>query len=371
MNATSALATASSPVGQGTLTIDIGAWADDLSLFTPKSGTSTVTISIGPGEDTLEKIRDKINAQSDLGVRASIVNDANGSRLVMQSRTTGVENGFRVQVSDDDGVSDDDNGLSRLAYDPENSVAVSLRNQAGANAKATINSLPVESATNTLSDVIDGVSLTLSRTTTSPVDVTVSRDATSMRKAIDTFVSAYNDMVKLMRDQTKFDATSKAAGPLQGDRTAIAILGQMRSAMGGSSSASGTFTRASDIGLQIQTDGTLKTTSSKLDAAIVNVDELQKFFATSTTSSATNGLADRLRKLADALIGAEGAVPSRQEGLRKLKTVNSDRQQALEDRVAATEKRLRAQYQTLDTNMARLTSLQNYVSQQITNWNKA
>jgi len=371
MNASSALPLASSVLGQGTLTIDIGAWAEDLSGFTPKAGTSSVSISIGPGEDTLEKIRDKINNTSGLGVRATIVNDANGARLVMQSRTTGEENGFRVQVSDDDGVSDDDSGLSRLAYDPENGAGVSLRNQPGANAKATINGLPVESATNALSDVIDGVSLTLSKKTTGPVDVTISRDTASMRKAIDSFVGAYNDLVKLMRDQTKYDATSKSAGPLQGDRTAIAILGQLRSAMGGSSSASATYGRASDIGLQIQTDGTLKATGTKIDAAIANVDELQKFFATSTTSSATSGLADRLRKLTDTLISADGAVPSRQEGLRKLKTANGDRQQALEDRVAATEKRLRAQYQTLDTNMARLSSLQNYVSQQITNWNKA
>jgi flagellar hook-associated protein 2 len=141
---------ASSALGQGTLTIDIGAWADDLSGFTPKAGSLSVSISIGPGEDTLEKIRDKINNTSGLGVRATIVNDANGARLVMQSRTTGEENGFRIQVSDDDGVSDDDSGLSRLAYDPENGAGVSLRNQPGANAKATINGLPVESATNAL-----------------------------------------------------------------------------------------------------------------------------------------------------------------------------------------------------------------------------
>jgi flagellar hook-associated protein 2 len=370
MNATSALGTAASTVGTGTLQIDIGAWADDLSSFAPKSGTSTVSITIGPGEDTLEKIRDKINNTSGLDVRATIVNDANGSRLVMQSRSTGAENGFRIQVTDDDGVPDDNAGLSMLAYDPENNVLVSERNQAGANAKATINGLAVESATNSLNNVIDGVSLTLGKKTTGPIDVTVSRDTASMRKSMDTFVGAYNDLVKLLRDQTKFDASSKSAGPLQGDRTAIAILGQLRSSMGLSSTASSVFGRASDIGIQVQTDGTLKLTGSKVDTAMGNLEELQKFFATNTDSSATNGLADRLRKLTDSLIGTDGAIPSRQEGLRKLKSLNSDRQDAMEDRVAATEKRLRAQYQTLDANMARLSSLQNYVAQQITNWNK-
>jgi flagellar hook-associated protein 2 len=371
MNASSPLGSSTAPLGQGTLTFDIGTWADDLSGFTPKTGSSSVSITIGPGEDTLDKVRDKINATAGLGVRATIVNDANGARLVMQSRSTGAENGFRVQVTDADLLDNDDSGLSRLAYDPENGIDVGHRNQPALNAKATINGLPVESATNTMSDVIDGMSLTLSKKTTAAVDVTVSRDTASMRKSIDGFVGAYNELVKLLRDQTKFDAASKSAGPLQGDRTAIAILGQLRTAMSGSSSASSVFGRASDIGLSIQTDGTLKVTTSKLDGAMGKLDELQKFFATATDSSATNGLADRLRLLSDRLIGAEGALPSRQEGLRKLKSTNSDRQQALEDRVAATEKRLRAQYQTLDANMARLSSLQNYVGQQITNWNKA
>lgn len=371
MNASTAVAGATTPLGQGTLTIDIGTWADDLSTFTPKSGSSSVSITIGPGEDTLEKVRDKINNTSGLAVRATIVNDASGARLVMQSRATGAENGFRVQVADDDAVDDDSAGLSRLAYDPANGVDVGHRNQPATNAKATINGLAVESATNVMANVIDGVSLTLAKKTTGPVDVTVSRDTASMRKSIDTFVGAYNDLVKLLRDQTRYDAASKSAGTLQGDRTAIAILGQLRSAMGESSTASSVFGRASDIGLSIQTDGTIKTTGSKLDSAMGNLAELQKFFATSATLSSANGLADRLRKLSDSMISTDGALPSRQDGLRKLKTSNSDRQQVLEDRVAATEKRLRKQYQTLDANMARLSSLQNYVGQQVANWNKS
>jgi flagellar hook-associated protein 2 len=91
--------------------------------------------------------------------------------------------------------------------------------------------------------VIDGVTLTLGKQTTGTVDVTVTRDSASMRKSIDGFVTAYNDLVKLLREQTKYDATSKNAGTLQGDRTAIAIAGQLRSAMGFSSSASSVFGR--------------------------------------------------------------------------------------------------------------------------------
>lgn len=371
MNAASAVANSTTAIGEGTLTIDIGRWADNLSSFTPKAGSSQVQITIGPGEDTLDKIRDKINNTSGLGVRASIVNDATGSRLVLQSRETGAENGFRIQVTDDDGDDTDNAGLSRLAYDPPGGAAVSTRSQAGRNAQATINGLAVESATNSLSNVIDGVSLTLGKVTTGTVDVTVSRDTASMRKSIDGFVSAYNDLVKLVRDQTKYDAGSKNAGTLQGDRTAIGILSQVRSVLGGSSTASSVFGRAADIGLQIQTDGTLKLSSTKLDEGFGKLDELQKFFAASTDSPASSGLAQRLRTLTDQLLGTDGSVSTRQESLRRLKTSNQDRQEALEDRIALTEKRLRAQYQALDASMARLSNLSGYVSQQITNWNKS
>lgn len=364
MVATSAVANSATPVGQGTLRIQSGSWNADQSAFTAKSGSSEVEISIAAG-DTLAQIRDKINNTSGLDVRASIVNDASGSRLVLQSRTTGAENGFRVQVSDDDGNDGDNTGLSRLAFDPAAGTTAAALTQAGRNASATINGLVVESASNTLTDVVDGVSLTLNKVTnTSTVDVTIGRDTGAMRKAVDSFVSAYNDLNKLLRDQTKYDATTKTAGTLQGDRTAISILNQVRQAMSGSTSASTAFGRLSDLGLQIQTDGSIKTTGSKLDAAIANTTEISKFFTAGGSTPGNTGMAVQLRQLADSLLGTDGAISTRQEGLRSLKTANGKSQTAMEERVALTEKRLLAQYQALDTNMAKLSTLQNFVS----NW---
>ncbi|MBK9364418.1 MAG: flagellar filament capping protein FliD [Rubrivivax sp.] len=371
MNASSALATAQTVVGKGTLRFEMGSWAADESAFTPRSGGSAIEVTIGDGEDTLEKIRDKINNTSGLDVRASIVNDASGARLVLQSRSTGADNGFRLQVVDDDGNATDAAGLSRLAYDPPAGATGAARTQAGVNAQATINGLQVESATNSMSNVIDGVSLTLGKVTTGAVDVSVSHDTASMRKSIEGFVAAYNDLVKLVREQTKYDEASKSAGPLQGDRTAIGILGQLRSVIGASSTASSSFARAADIGLQTQTDGTLKLDGSKLDEGFGALSQLQNFFAAATESSASSGLAVRLRALTDQMLGADGAVSSRQEGLRERKANNGKRQASLEDRIALTEKRLRAQYQALDSSMAKLGNLSNYVSQQVSNWNKA
>lgn len=370
MNATSAVAGTSTPIGEGTLTIDVGSWAADLSGFTPRDGSSAITITIGPGEDTLEKIRDKINNTSGVPVRASIVNDASGARLVLQSRETGEASGFRVQVADADGNDADASGLSRLAYDPPQGAAANALTQAGRNASATINGLVVESASNAFSNVIDGVSLTLSKVTSGTVDITVNRDTTSMRKSIDNFVGAYNDVIKLIREQTRYDATSGSAGTLQGDRTAVGLLSQLRASIGESSGASSVFRRLSDIGLSIQTDGTLKLASSTLDEGFGKLDELQKFFAGDDATPGYSGLAVRLRALTEKLLGTDGAMSTRQDSLRQIKSSNTKRQATLEDRVTLTEQRLRAQYQALDASMAKLNNLSNYVSQQITLWNK-
>jgi flagellar hook-associated protein 2 len=371
MTASPAAATATSTVGQGTLRIQLGTWNDSVDDFTEKTGSSALDITIGPGEDTLTGIRDKINGTAGLGVKASIVNDAGGARLVLQSSSTGASNGFRVQVVGDSDLTDEDGGgLSQLAFDPETFAPVSTRPQAGLNATATINNLPVESETNTLDNVIDGVSLKLAALTTSPAAVTVTRDTASMKTAVQEFITSYNSLIGLLRDQTKYDAGSKSAGTLQGDRTAITLQSQLRSMIGANSSASASFVRASDIGLDIQTDGTIKLNSSKLDTALANPTELGKFFSAAGGSNATDGLGERLQKLATSWTSFDGALTGRTAGLKKLMEMNSTRQATLEQRVAVTEARLRAQYSALDAQMANLNGLQSYVSQQVTNWSK-
>ena len=72
---------------------------------------------IGPGQDTLEGIRDRINA-ADAGVDAAIVFDGSAHRLTLTSKSSGAAFGFRTTVADNDGNNTNAAGLSRLAYNP-------------------------------------------------------------------------------------------------------------------------------------------------------------------------------------------------------------------------------------------------------------
>jgi flagellar hook-associated protein 2 len=357
-------------IGSGTLSIELGAWSSGGDSFTPKAGTTAVTIAVAPGRDTLVALRDAINA-ANAGVVASIVNDASGARLVLRSGESGTENGFRISVADDDGDGADASGLSRLAYDPATAASQMTRTQAAGNAQATINGVAVSSATNTLSGVVDGLTIRLARTTAAPVDIEVARDDASIKKSLSTFVSTYNELVKLLRSQTSYDEASKQGGVLQGDRAATALTASLRSLIGGSTGAGGPFARLADIGLEPQRDGSLKIVDSKLDAAIGRAGELETFFGRDAEGRDLDGFAVLLRSFADGVAGSGGLLASRTDGVKQRIERANDSAARLEDRLLLVEQRLRATYTRLDTNMASLTGLQDYVSQQIQNWNRS
>ena len=127
--------------------------------FTPKAGATAVDISVGPPAESLAQLRDKINA-SNSGVVASVLTDASGARLVLRSAATGEANGFRVGVTDNDGNNFDGLGLSALAFDPSAGILTMAQALAAANASASLNGLPIASESNTLSNVLDGMTLT-------------------------------------------------------------------------------------------------------------------------------------------------------------------------------------------------------------------
>lgn len=367
---TLAAASSSAVVGTGTLHIELGAWSANFAGFTAKVPASSVDIEIGSGEQTLAGIRDKINA-SDAGITATILNDASGSRLVLRSSTTGTENGFRISVTDlADASNTDATGLSMLAFDPP-SGTTSSGNQRGLNLTGTVNGAAVSSATNVLENIVDGVTVTAKSVTTTPATLTIAADTEGFKSQIQQFVAAYNDTIKLLREQTLYNADADAAAALQGDRVAVGLQGQLRALIGSSSGASSVYTRLSDIGLEQQRDGSIKIDETKLGAALTKLPEISKLFSNVDAGNAANtGIARRFDALADSQTATDGALATHQEGLRQRLDRNEDEQDRFSDRLTAVEARLRAQYSALDTKMSQLNGLSSYITQQIQLWNK-
>lgn len=355
----SALTDSASELSSGSLQIELGAWAG--TSFTAESSK---TITIPDDATSLASIRDAINS-ADAGVTATIVNDANGARLSIRSAETGEENGFRITATE---TTDDSNvatGLSALGYDAAVTGTPMTLNQAAANAVATINGIEVESTTNTLADVSDGLTLTLSSVSATPIDVTVGEDTESIRTAVTDFVKAFNDLAAYIKDQTKYNASTKVGGPLQGDRTAIGYQWQLRGVINQGSTASSTWSRLSEVGIEMKADGLLSISTSKLDDALTKPDELRKLLATDGTDTAGSGFMDRFKDLGSSVLDLDGSLETLQTSLENRIKDNEKRQDAIEDRLTGTEARIRAQYQALDTTMARMNALSSYVSQQM------
>ena len=357
---------------EGSLTIELGSWqaGDPAAGFDPKSGSAPITIAIGPDDTSLTAIRNKINAAG-AGVTASIVTDASGARLSLRSTATGAENAFRISATEtsNDGIAD--NGLSALAFDASAASNTMQRTMNAGNAELSVNGIALTSASNTLTDVVDGLSLTLQKATQGDVDVSVTADTASVKTAITDLVGAFNTLASFIRTQTAYNADSKQGGPLQGDQGTLALQNQLRAVLNEASSASSSWSRLSEIGIAIKADGTLETNASKLDNALGNLPELKKLLATDGGTSATSGFARRFKRLADAALGSTGVFESRSASIKAGVTRNSKSQEAMQLRLDQTRARLQAQYTALDTKMATLTGLSSYMTQQIAQFNRS
>lgn len=355
-------ASSAETLSAGTLRIELGTWGDGNGSFTPTADATAMDIVVEEG-DTLATVRDKINASGG-GVTATILTDATGARLVIRSKETGAANAFRTTVSPGGGT------LDGLAYDPSAGVAGATLAQSAADAIATIDGLEVRSPTNTMNEVVDGVTLTFNSVSVAPTTVTVAADTETIKTTLKDFAKAYSDLATLIATDTKYDATTKKAGVLQGDSAITGLLNRLRGVLGQASGASSVFSRLSDIGLEQQRDGTLTVNATKLDNAVANLAQLKAAFANDDLDDALDGFATRFRVLADQVLGTDGSLSTRADSLADKLKRNQDSQERLEDRLAMTEKRLEKQYSNLDARLGVLNSLSTYVTQQVTTWNK-
>lgn len=267
-------------VGTGSLTITLGSYDSVGNSFTANADKTPVTINIGPGQQTLDGIRQAIN-EANAGVSATIVNDGTSARLVLTSTATGEVNGFKLEATDNDGNNTDASGLSMLAYDPTLAAGAgknATQLQSALNAQFTINNLAITKPSNTVTDAVDGLTLTLKQVTTAPATLEVASDNAAIGKTLDEFVAAYNKIRGNLKDQQQQNATlSKETTPASLERGLREILRETLSEYNLS---------INDVGLSFNRDGVLSLDKTKLDKAIASDPKvLEKLFGNTGTST--------------------------------------------------------------------------------------
>ena len=342
-------------LGDGTITLTMG------------SG-SPVNITIGDADDTsLTGIASKINGAG-AGVTASVITDTNGQRLMLRSTSTGSANGFTISATS----SGTGTGLSNLSFSTT---------QAAQDTVAKINGVDVTSSTRTFSDTIPGLTFTASAVTTGDVDISVSADTATTTKNIQAFVDAYNAVNDALATNTKYDATSKTAGLLQGDSATVGLENQLRNMTMAIAKTGGPYSTLSDIGISLQQGGDLTVDSTKLASALSTTagqNGVKALFASTTstagatgTGTSASGIAVQFKALTTDLLGLDGTFANKSNSLAAQDKANLAQQDAINAHADAVQTQLNAQYTALDTQMASLTALNTYISQQVTAWNKS
>jgi flagellar hook-associated protein 2 len=187
---------------------------------------------------------------------------------------------MKVTVSGDAAIG------SLLAHDPAGTQNLS-ETVAAQNANMKVNGVAVTKPSNTISDVLQGVTLTLNKVTSSPATLTVARDTNTISNSISGFVKAYNDLASTLKNVSAYDAASQRGAILQGDATVRSLQTQLRGIIGTAvTGVPGDLKTLSSIGVAFQKDGSLAVDQAKLNDAMNNhFDEIASLFASVGKSS--------------------------------------------------------------------------------------
>lgn len=279
--ASASFASMGTVVGLGTLKIEMGGWDTSQSTFATNPNWPKSNILVDHQDNSLEKVRDKINAAG-VGVVASVITDATGSRLVLSASNTGLTNGFKVSAEENPQAPKVEEAvpLSALAFDPSlNKAGGMTMTQAAADAVGKINGVNVQSPSNTVSDAVQGVSFDFKAVTKKPVEVSVGTDDQAIKKSITAFAKAHNEL----------NAAKQAPG--------------------------GATQELADVGIGTSASGSLNINSVQLDQALAQAPEkVQTAFAVASapfpkTETATAN-------------GSEGGTPFTQKLLEQYRATD-------------------------------------------------
>ncbi len=177
--------------------------------FTDADSSDTITVNIDLSTDSLQDIADNINAEAAASpgsdIAAQVITVDGVSRLEISSATG------RPQFTNDP-----NNILNTLGIVDNQFTNLDQR---GENAQITFNGVKVNRDKNLIDDVVEGVSFALVNESSSLATININQDTSNVDEAVNSFVTAFNDLNTLLEDKTFFDQQTGDKGVLFGDST--------------------------------------------------------------------------------------------------------------------------------------------------------
>ncbi|WP_449434264.1 flagellar filament capping protein FliD [Pseudomonas putida] len=309
-------------------------------------GGKDYTVKVGAGA-TLQSVRDQINKElGGDGFSANIITDKDGARLVLGSTATGALSDISVD------------GIAELKIDGTKSMASEGAGYISGLAKdavVLVDGLEINSASNTVTDAISGITLDLTGASATGVTtkVTVAANNDGLKSSVQGFVDAYNTLQKAIKTLTSTSTGTDGNlvfGSLTNDPTTRSLLADVRGVL--SEIGDGErLTTLSQLGINTQNDGTLEFNSTKFTAAMDDKKlgaEIQNLF------TGTGGIFERMNKAIDPYNKTDGSLATRKTGLDRIAKSLSDQQAALDRRTDSLTTALTKKFVALDAALGKM-----------------
>jgi flagellar hook-associated protein 2 len=340
------IATAVTTKGAQTDTIATGA-----GTFQFKLGASGTVASVPvDGTTTLAQLVKAINDKN-AGVKAGVVNVGTSAspayKLTLTSTASGAANNI-VVVADGTSL-----GVANT--------------QTGLDAAFTIAGIgSFTRATNTFSDVLDGVTITL-KASSGSTDLSVVLDASGTQAKVQALLDSYNSVVQTINSQSQIQTSSTGAvqnGAFTGDATPALIRRSLAAAI--ATNVGGSLGTLSRLGITTQKDGTLVLDAAKLQTALTNDPQSVSDLLAGTSSR--DGIADLLSaRVATFTQTVSGTLAAKQASLdSQIARLGKDIDSA-QARLTVTESTLRAKFANLEQVVSQIQSTGNALVTQLTN----
>lgn len=339
------------------------------TLVLTSNGNST-SIVIDSSHSTVEGVRDAINEKTaNTGIVASIITVDAGVKLTLSAVDTGTNYTITTNVTVDGDDDETDNfGLSRIS----SALGNMSTDQVALNAIVSVNSQTATRQSNIVTDLIDGVILTLKKTDiVNTYTMTIAQDSTATKTLITDFVTKYNSLVDTIQRLTHYVANEdkdNQTGVLIGDATVRSLLYTLRKAVNyRSSDGVATFRSLSDIGIKtVAKTGKLEINQTTLDDALQNgYDDVSNIFSKNNTA-----LSNEVENTVNLVLTTGGALAHTIDKLNQdITELKADRVK-LQERLNKLETRLLEQFNAMDRLVAQLKSTSDFLSQQLDNFVK-
>ncbi|MCW8826874.1 MAG: flagellar filament capping protein FliD [Gammaproteobacteria bacterium] len=336
-----------------------GTAGDELTVTV---GTDTLTIDLSTAM-TLDELNSAINdaAEADgVGVSSTVISGDGGiQKLTLTSNSSGYDNrvqiGGLIDVLGTPTASDTVFGLTTINTDPDGNP---LGADTELDSEIVVDGLTLTRASNSITDVITGVSIELIDVTTAPETLSVSLNKASVKKSVKDFVESYNSLMTTMDELSAFDPVTKSRSVLLGDATLRAVEFALRNELSSTvSGVTGAFDSLSSLGITTERDGSITLDTDILDDAVDNnFDDIGQLFASE------DGVANRFNTLVDAYVSSSGIIDARVDGINTSIEDITDQREALARRLATLEQRYLSQFTAMDLMISQLQATSTYLT---------